>query len=175
MPRAYTCILLPILIFGTPACELSMQNNDGEHNDSESVSNNEQMPEHRGPIHHSDLHVRATNEHPMLVDHDRNLQVKNSGELIDSQALYPDTGIGCSAFLYEKRNEFIVIDCNGVSYSISREVGTIEPMGWKWEQEPPPEFVGEYVRLEAGEYVLKHRDDPPDIEEIYRYKDPEIQ
>lgn len=119
------------------------------------------------------INIQRVNQHPYLMDHDRELQVINeSGTFLDKIQMYPDAGSGCNAYLYENGRSFIVVDCNGQWYSISKETGRIHKEKWEWERSLPSHFIGTYKKgVGVQSYVL----DTTHIvssSTVYQYKDP---
>lgn len=152
-------VLFLLLIPGGPGCDVHYE---GEEAGSEYL------------ITASDIDVVAFDIHPFFADHRRRLEVIGRDGTLDEHELYSDAGSGSSAFLYERDRDFVVIDCNGIWFSIGKEDGEIEVLGWNWEEEPPEGFVGEFVADQRQQYFLKNRDVAPDIDEIYEFKDPAL-
>ena len=128
-------------------------------------------------ICHESIRITRIHQHPILVDHGRKLVIaKRIGFVLDEQELYGDPGEGCNAYLFDdkKKQQYILIDCNGQWLSISKESGKINTMGWLWEEEFPEYYVGTFNRA-AGEWdydLVKEEKLTKGM--VYKFKDPLI-
>lgn len=124
------------------------------------------------PISLDEIHVVVKRMHPIFSDHDKSLEIRSHrGWLIDDVELYADAGSGSPAFLFEEADAYVLIDCDGHWYGISKSNGGIDQMGWNWEQPLPEVYLGEYQWNGSDEYVLK-KNNKPDTKSVYLFKDP---
>ena len=92
--------------------------------------------------------------------------------MIDREELYCDGGFGCDAHLFERDDQFVLIDCQGQWYGIEKNTGQIDRLGWNWKEEPPENYLGVFSRQPAVLYRFSLSEDRPTLEELYRVKDP---
>ncbi len=123
-----------------------------------------------GSIDKNSILIKKINQHAFLEDHGRALIIKAGDIYIDKVELYGDPGEGCNAYLSENNSSFVLIDCNGEWYSISKSTGKIKDLGWKWKEKFPESYVGVFRQASCGaNYSLS---DSFDV--IYKFKDPPI-
>ena len=125
------------------------------------------------PVDANSIVVVKTNQHPFLVDHNRELRtVDKEGNTIDDAELYTDSGEGCNSYLFDTDQTYTVIDCNGHWYLINKKTGKIDNNTWQWQKELPASYIGTFKRA-AGqiEYSLT-KENNITLEQVYQVKDP---
>ena len=120
----------------------------------------------------NDIKIIHLKDHPILVDHEKAIVVEQKGKRIDQIKGYTDTGVGCDAYLFEEKTQFIVIECNGTIYSINKTGGKIKNEEWSWMNPLPKNYVGTFIHQRgSNEYTLIHKP-PQSLEEVYQVKYP---
>jgi hypothetical protein len=93
--------------------------------------------------------VIPVDQHPFLVDHDRQLVIVPPRSPVNRVALYLESGFGeetKSANLYkDDKGRFIVIDINGIWLTIDPESGQVLSCEWRWEEPTPKRYLGTFV------------------------------
>ncbi|MBK7037200.1 MAG: hypothetical protein KBF42_03850 [Chitinophagales bacterium] len=112
-------------------------------------------------------------QHPFLVDHCKQLSVYDTGgKQINNVKMYCDPGEGCNSYLFETKENFIIIDCNGQWFSVNKMNGVITKETWQWERPIPDNYLGTFVRGSRGEIYSLIKEDSFTIIDIYKFKDP---
>lgn len=110
------------------------------------------------------------------TDHDRCkfLKIVNpaTNEVLDQETLYCDYDHGCTTFLYDVDNYYILIDCNGQWFRIVKASGAIEKEQWSWQKPLPTNYLGTFVISPNDSMYTLRKGVPPTIETVYQYKDP---
>lgn len=118
------------------------------------------------------IKVLKVQKHPNLRDHKRLIIVEVDGKRIDQKAGYSDPGSGCNLNLFEKGDGFVLIDCNGSTFWVSKADGTIKDQPWTWMKELPKNYRGTFIQQsDSDEYQLVQNLNPSLID-VYKYKDP---
>jgi hypothetical protein len=121
----------------------------------------------------SSIQIVKVNQHPILIDHDRKLlTLDESSQTIAEIKLYPDTGSGCDAYLFEVDDNYILIDCNGQWISVNKQSGHLKNEGWKWQELPPTNQVGVFKRSDTEKHYKFSTAENIDVNDVYKYKDP---
>lgn len=119
------------------------------------------------------IQIRRTQQHPFFVDHKRVLAtLDKNGWTIDEIELYPDTGDGCDSYVFDLKEKYVLVDCNGRWIVIDRTTGEINDEGWKWNEELPNGRLGRFsLDVESENYKFES-----DLSfrkaDVYRFKDP---
>ena len=122
---------------------------------------------------YNSIFVVRTNPHPFLVDHSKKLIVNDkNGDVIDEQELYTDPGVGCNSYLFDTDSTFTLIECNGYWYSIAKNNGQIDNLGWRWEQKPPKDLIGTFKRTSGKKEYSLDTISEIELKEVYKFKDP---
>lgn len=117
------------------------------------------------------IQVVVDEPHSFLRDHGRLLQtIDGNGNIIDSEILYSDAGSGTSTHLFIDSSVYIIVDANGMWFSVDFATGQIIDVEWRWQQPLPKNYYGQFIYSREG-YVLEKRDtvNPADV---YLWKDP---
>jgi hypothetical protein len=123
-------------------------------------------------INSNQISIEKFDRHPFLSDHSRVLRTTDlSGNLIDSETLYNDTGFGCASYLFDKKDVFVLIDSNGEWYEIIQATGEIKEPEWKWMNTPEGELIGRFISTSENSYFLEEMDSC-NLGDIYQFKDP---
>lgn len=85
-------------------------------------------------------------EHPFLVSHNKLTIIKKENKKNDEMPGYSDTGGACNSNLFEDEKNFILIECNGTIYSISKKGGKIEKIGRSRMYKLPINYVGTFEK-----------------------------
>ena len=119
--------------------------------------------------------VVPINEHPFLVDHDRQLVIVPPRRKPIRVELYGEMGFiktSHSANLYkDDQGRFIVIDVNGIWLTINPATGQVVSCQWRWEEPTPRRYLGTFETGNPVVYRFIPADqgvEPP----IYGFKDP---
>lgn len=118
------------------------------------------------------IEIVKIEKHPFLVDHKKLLRIQYNDRILSQEKMFVDPGAGCISFLFEEKSEFILIECNGNWYSISKQKGKIKSIGWYWEKDLPSNYVGRYVRGVADKYEFIP-ESKISKESVYQYKSPD--
>jgi len=115
--------------------------------------------------------IVSADNHPFLIDHNRKLIISNRDKKeLDSAKLYSDPGEGCNSYLFEKKSNFILVDCNGSWFDIDKKNGKINPEVWKWKKSLPKNYIGTFIYKDGKYEMIKEKS--LSIENVYKYKDP---
>ncbi len=123
-------------------------------------------------ISKENIKIIKVQQHPSLPDHKRLIVVGKNGKRIDKMRAYSDPGQGCSSHLFEKSDVFILIDCNGSTFSISKNNGIIKKEPWTWMKDLPEKYLGAFVQQSGQDDYLLVQKPKPTLSEVYRFKDP---
>lgn len=110
-------------------------------------------------------------QHPFLIDHSKKIVVIKNKKILFELETYADPGSGCRSYLFEERDYFVIIECNGMRYHIEKKDGKITKDKWTWMEPLPLHYIGTFVRSTDEEYQLIDKA-PKELEEVYIFKDP---
>ncbi len=119
--------------------------------------------------------ITSVNHPPIDPDHCKNLKIVDpvTNEVVDQEILYCDYDLGCTTFLYDEDNYFILIDCNGQWFRIDKVSGAIEKQQWTWQKPLPTNYLGTFVMSLTDSQFSLRKNVTPTIETVYQYKDPQ--
>jgi len=126
------------------------------------------------PVTELRLAVIPTERHPFLHDHGRALIVlTRSGGVVSVPLLGEPGGLGPISNLYRGDDgNLILIDMNGIWFTISKRSGRILLCESRWEEATPQQYLGRFEQGEGAVYGFVSRDAAQE-EPIYLFKDPD--
>lgn len=116
------------------------------------------------------LEIKVINQHPFLVDHDKQLIIYAHGLPIHKELLHMDTGSGSPCSLFKNYDDFILIDSNGVWYTIRN--GIIVSKIWSYFKELPKDYICTYKFIKNVNGYEKTFIRGISKKDVYLYKDP---
>jgi hypothetical protein len=117
------------------------------------------------------IQILSVDKHPFLVDHRKELiTLGKDGKRIDSLKLYYDSGSGCNSYLFDNKEYYTLIDCNGSKYRIDKRNGKISFEIWEWKKDLPQNYIGTF-KFVNNEYKVTE-EETISIEKVYKFKDP---
>ena len=125
-------------------------------------------------ITQDNIRVTKVDKHPFLIDHGKLIIVERDGKRIAQANGYRDPGVGCASHLFEREDSFLLIECNGSEFQISKSEGKIEIIGWGHMKDLPPHYLGTFERQKGSDdyrFVSKNNLSPKDV---YTFKDPSL-
>lgn len=125
-----------------------------------------------GPVDIGSIRIIRVHQHPFLGDHDRALIiVDKNGTIVNKVELYPDSGSGCAAYLFDSDNHYILIDCNGQWFTVDKQTGTLNKNEWQWRKKMPDIRLGRFVLDKDSVYAFSSGRNFQESD-VYTYKDP---
>lgn len=102
-----------------------------------------QATDFKVPDSNLSIRVGPTQSHPFLAEFERSLVLERDGTGLVKDRLYPGTGSGSLANLYQvKKDQYVLVDMNGYWFEIDVKAGQLKAGGWHWEEEAPGGYVG---------------------------------
>lgn len=121
----------------------------------------------------SAVKIIKVNQHSFLSDHERKLiTVNKANQIIDELLIYPDTGAGCDAYLFDAEDAYILVDCNGQWIRIDKSGGKLKMDGWNWGKKLPDNYLGLFHTVRKDSIYKYTSQTRVQEKEVYRFKDP---
>ncbi|AZB00015.1 hypothetical protein EG359_10435 [Chryseobacterium joostei] len=108
--------------------------------------------------------------HLYLKEYKRYLTIfSKKNEELESIKLMEDNGTGANSYLYQDKNNYIIIDCDGSWYSIDKKKGNISLIGNFWLKEPPKNYLGTFMLTSDSNKINFVKQEEVKLSDIYKY------
>ncbi|VFB03542.1 Uncharacterised protein [Chryseobacterium taihuense] len=101
------------------------------------------------------INISLKKNHQFLREYQRYLTITSTdGTKLSSIELKEDIGTGANSYLFEKANDYILIDCDGNWYSINKKNGAINLLGNFFGKKLPDNYLGTFV-IDGNKIIFK--------------------
>lgn len=116
------------------------------------------------------IEMKLEKNHSYLREYKRTLIIlsKDNNEL-KTINLKEDNGTGANSYLYEDTDVYIIIDCDGSWYSISKKSGKLSFIGNHWLKSPPRKYLGTFLLTSTANKVVFVKQKNIILSDIYKY------